>query len=134
MQPFWIKLSFMYEINRQNRIRYISRWETIPDDWVVSEGESFSKSFMVVGIISKRGTVPLLRVQARVKINAEYYVNYVLKPQDRYRFNHKRIQQLKKVLLVDISKWRTHKANKMDPSRCDMQTKWIHTLKSMKIN
>jgi len=41
--------------------------------------ESFSKSFMVVGIIG-RGTVPLLRVPASVKINAKYYVDYVLKP------------------------------------------------------
>ena len=35
---------------------------------------------MVVSIISERGTVPLLRVSARVKINAENFVNYVLKP------------------------------------------------------
>ena len=54
--------------------------KTIQNDWVFEKGESFSKSFMVVGIISGRGTVPLLRVPARVKINAEYNVNYVLKP------------------------------------------------------
>ena len=34
---------------------------------------------MIVGITSGRDTVPLLRVPARVKINQEYYVNYVLK-------------------------------------------------------
>ena len=68
-----------YETNGQTRICYVSRGKTIPDDWVFEEGESFSKSFMVVGIISGRGTVPLLRVPGRVKINAEYYTNYVLK-------------------------------------------------------
>ena len=35
---------------------------------------------MVVGIITGRGTVPLIRVPSKVKINAEYYVDYVLKP------------------------------------------------------
>ena len=35
---------------------------------------------MVVGIITGRGTVPLFRVPSNVKINAQYYVNYVLKP------------------------------------------------------
>ena len=49
----------------------VSRRETIPDDWVFEEGESFRKSFMVVSIISGRGTFSLLRVPARVKINAE---------------------------------------------------------------
>ena len=35
---------------------------------------------MVVGIITGRGTVPLFRVPSKVKINAEYYIEYVLKP------------------------------------------------------
>ena len=38
------------------------------------------KGFMVVGIITGRGTVPLFRVPSNVKINAQYYVYYVLKP------------------------------------------------------
>ena len=35
---------------------------------------------MVVGIIIGRGIVPLIRVPSKVNINAEYYVDYVLKP------------------------------------------------------
>ena len=34
---------------------------------------------MVVGIITGRDTVPLFRVPSSVKINAQYYVDYVLK-------------------------------------------------------
>ena len=34
---------------------------------------------MVVGIIIRRDTVPLLRVTARVKIDEEYYVKYAFK-------------------------------------------------------
>ena len=71
---------YEYEKNEQTRICYVSRGEIISDDWVFEESESFSKSFMVVGIISERGTVPLFRVPARVKINAKYYINYFLKP------------------------------------------------------
>ena len=64
------------------RICYVLRGETILNDRVFEKGERFSKSFMVVGIISERGTVSLLGLlwPARVKINAEYYVKYVLKP------------------------------------------------------
>ena len=46
----------------------------------LKNGESFPKSFMVIEVITGRGTVPLFRVPANVKINAEYYVEYVLKP------------------------------------------------------
>ena len=45
-----------------------------------SKAESFTKSFMVVGIITGHVTVPLFRVPSSVKINAQYYVGYVLKP------------------------------------------------------
>ena len=35
---------------------------------------------MVIGIITGRGTVPLLKVPSEVKINAQYYIEKVLKP------------------------------------------------------
>ena len=73
-------LIYEYETNEQILICYVSRGETIPDDWVFEEGESSIKILMVVGIISGRGRVPLLRITVRVKINTDYYVNYVLKP------------------------------------------------------
>jgi hypothetical protein len=35
---------------------------------------------MVVGAISGRGTLPLIKVPQNVKINAKYYIDHVLKP------------------------------------------------------
>jgi len=35
---------------------------------------------MIIGIITGRGTVPLFRVPTEVKINAKYYIDFVLKP------------------------------------------------------
>ena len=35
---------------------------------------------MIVGIITGKGTVPLFQVLSNVKINAQYYVDYVLRP------------------------------------------------------
>ena len=61
-------LIYEYETKRQTTICYISRGETIQDNRVFVEGECFSNSFMLVGIISELGTVPLLRVPVRVKI------------------------------------------------------------------
>ena len=54
-----VALIYEYKTNGQTRIRFVSRGETKPDDWIFEEGESFSKSFMVVGIISNRVIVPL---------------------------------------------------------------------------
>ena len=68
------------DANGQTQICYITRGESVPEHWVFEKGESFAKSFMVVGIITGRGTVPLFRVPSSVKINAQYYIDYVLKP------------------------------------------------------
>ncbi len=46
---------------------------------MTEKDESFKKGFMIVGIFTGRGTVPLLRVPSQVKINAQYYVDYDLK-------------------------------------------------------
>ena len=52
----------------------------MPQTWVFEKGESFKKGFMVIGVITGRGTIPLFRVPSEVKINADYYVEYVLRP------------------------------------------------------
>ena len=67
--------SLVYEddANGQSQICYITRGENLSE-----KGESFAKNFMMAGIIT--GTVPLFRVPSNVKINAQYYVDYVLKP------------------------------------------------------
>ena len=46
----------------------------------IRKDESFAKSFMLIGIITGHGTVPLFRVPSSVKINSHYYKGYVLKP------------------------------------------------------
>ena len=71
---------YMKNVNGQRRICYVSRDENVPDDWVFERDRSFSKGFMIIGIITGRGTIPLFRVPTEVKINAQYYVDYVLKP------------------------------------------------------
>ena len=72
----------MYEDDANGKIQicYITRGESVPEHWEFEKGESFAKSFKVVGIITGRGTVPLFRVTSNVKINAQYYVDYVLNP------------------------------------------------------
>ena len=71
---------YMKNVNGQRRICYVAKDEDVPDEWVFERDKSFSKGFMVIGIITGRGTVPLFRVPTEVKINAEYYVEYVLEP------------------------------------------------------
>lgn len=73
-------LVYLNNSKEQTPICYVKRGESVPDDWVFEKDESFSKSFMIVGVITGRGTVPLIRVPAKAKVNAEYYVEYVLKP------------------------------------------------------
>ena len=58
---------------------------------------------MVVGIISGRGTIPLLRVPARLKINAECYVNYVLKPHFSVHLPRLYPNEMDKVLLHHVN-------------------------------
>ena len=63
-------LVYLNDSNKNNSICYISRGENVSDDWVLDEDKSFSKHFMVVGIITGRGAVPLIRIPSKVKINA----------------------------------------------------------------
>ena len=66
--------------NRPREICYLSAGESVPESWINEQGESFPHSFMVNGVITGRGTVLFFKVPGKVKICAEYYVNYVLKP------------------------------------------------------
>ena len=70
--------AFIYldDSNKKRRICYVKRGEPVPESWIFENDESF----MVIGIITGRGTVPIFRVPTKVKINAEYYVELVLKP------------------------------------------------------
>ena len=73
-------LVYIDDSNTQSRICYVKKGEDVPESWVFEKDESFKDGFMVIGVITGRGTVPLFRVPSQVKINAEYYVEYVLKP------------------------------------------------------
>jgi hypothetical protein len=66
--------------NGDRNICYIEKNKEIPNDWCVEKHENFTKGFMIVGVLSGRGPLPLFRVPAKVKINAEFYINNVLKP------------------------------------------------------
>ena len=65
--------------NGERKICYITAGQDVPEDWVVDH-ENFCETFMVVGAISGRGTLPLVRVPKKTKVNADYYVKHVLKP------------------------------------------------------
>ena len=73
-------LVYLEDSNRERRICYVKQGDPVPESWILEKDESFKNGFMIVGVITGRGTVPLLRVPSQVKINAQYYVDYVLKP------------------------------------------------------
>ena len=73
-------LVYLHNANGKRQICYIKNGETIPESWVFEKTESFDESFMVVGVITGKGTLPLFRVPSSVKINARYYIEHVLKP------------------------------------------------------
>lgn len=66
--------------NGKRRICYVKRGQNVPSRWVLEKKESFQRSFMVVGAMSGRGTLPLIRVPKNVKINSKFYIDNVLKP------------------------------------------------------
>jgi DNA-binding Lrp family transcriptional regulator len=70
---------YMSNINGKRKICYVKKGESIPENWVYEKAENFSKGFMIVGAITGRGVLPLIRVPPKAKINSEYYIKYVLK-------------------------------------------------------
>ena len=81
LQSLWMMhSSILKKTNGKRKICYLTKDEDIPDDWVFENGENCSKGFMVIEVMTGRGTVPLFRVPPKVKINSQYYVDYVLKP------------------------------------------------------
>lgn len=70
---------FLNDTNGTRRICYAKKKSEV-ENFVVEKKEKFSDKFMVVGAISGRGTLPLFKVPPNVKINAQYYIEHVLKP------------------------------------------------------
>ena len=70
---------YLQDCGLERRIYYKTAGEVDPE-FVTQRKEKFGEKFMVVGAITGRGTVPLITVPGNVKINANYYINDVLKP------------------------------------------------------
>ncbi|UYV72104.1 hypothetical protein LAZ67_9001822 [Cordylochernes scorpioides] len=66
--------------NGIRKICYIKRGNQVPDNWVHQCSEIFPKGFMVVGVMTGRGVLPLIKVPSKVKVNSEFYIECVLKP------------------------------------------------------
>jgi len=71
---------YIDDANGERKICYVKAGESVPESWVLEGDESFKNGFMVIGIITGRGTFPLFRVPVKVKINAKYYIDFVLEP------------------------------------------------------
>lgn len=73
----WVYLN---DCNQKSPICYVKRGEKTPGDWILNCKECFPKGFMVIGALSGRGPLPLIKVPGKVKVNSKYYVDYVLRP------------------------------------------------------
>ena len=63
----------------KTRICYLEKGEDMPEEYLNTQIENFDDHFMVVAALTSRSVLPLIRVPKNVKINAEYYVNNVLR-------------------------------------------------------
>ena len=69
----------LHNVAGKRKVCYVRKGEALPGSWVVDK-DNFLTTFMVVGAICGRGTLPLIRIPKKVKVCAEYYINDVLKP------------------------------------------------------
>jgi hypothetical protein len=72
-------LFYLQDCKNPSPIYYHNPEKTDPE-YVSPKLEKFSDKFMVVGALSGRGPLPLIRVPPNVKINSDYYIQHVLKP------------------------------------------------------
>jgi hypothetical protein len=66
--------------NKGRSICYVRPGEDIPISWVCEKSESFGEQLMVIGALSGRGPLPLMKVPKNAKINADRYIDTVLRP------------------------------------------------------
>jgi hypothetical protein len=71
---------YLNDCKGKNNICYIREEEKKLTNWVLEKEENEIKKIMAVAGITRRGVLPLHRVPSNTKINAEYYINCVLKP------------------------------------------------------
>jgi len=65
---------------RNRGICYVKKGHHVPSNFVYQRRESYDKKFMVVGAMSGKGVLPLIKVPPKVKVDQEWYIEYVLKP------------------------------------------------------
>lgn len=70
----------LQDTNGQRKVYYTTNDEKNSRRLAIPHAENFCKKFMVVGALSGRGTLPLIKVPQKVKVTAKYYIDFVLKP------------------------------------------------------
>jgi len=72
-------LFFLQDCNGVRKICYGTTKDSVRD-FVRQKHEKFSKRFMIVGALTGRGPLPLIKVPEGVKVNSQFYIDHVLKP------------------------------------------------------
>ena len=70
---------YLNNCGRVRKICYVTRGKQIPETWVRQCRETFPKGFMVVGCLTGRDALPLIKVPSKCKINSKYYIDFLLK-------------------------------------------------------
>ncbi|OXA37906.1 hypothetical protein Fcan01_27319 [Folsomia candida] len=86
--------------NGDRPICYVPREKCTLKEWVVRH-DHFYKLFIVVGVVSGRGTPPLFRVPKIWKVNVDYYTSNVLEPLIEVDLRNLHPGELKKVVTHD---------------------------------
>ena len=74
------ELFSLQDTNSQRKIYYITKGENNSRRLAIPHTENFCNKFMVVGALSDRGVLPLIKVPQKVKVTTKYYIDFVLKP------------------------------------------------------
>jgi hypothetical protein len=72
-------LFYLADCNGERRICYTTKKKQV-EELVVQKRERFGEKVMIVGAKSGPGTLPLIKAPQNVKINANYYIEKILKP------------------------------------------------------
>ncbi|OXA42093.1 hypothetical protein Fcan01_23296 [Folsomia candida] len=66
--------------NGHRKIYYTTKEENNSRRLTIPHTENFCNKFMVVGALSGRGVLPLIKVPQKVKVTTKYFIDFVLKP------------------------------------------------------
>jgi len=71
---------FLNDCSKKSPICYVDAGDHVPENRTEVRHENFGPKIMTVGILTGRGPVDLIFVPSKVKIDARFYLDYVLKP------------------------------------------------------